>query len=142
MYDKEFDRPLDLSNWENGKQFLGNLNYYRNLNHQLEKEVGDFLRANTVNPKLYSNDLRHQYTSALYARNLGDNWAKRLGDWNEVFNASGSGREDTLVDKYNNEVGRNYAKMYPDMPRQELLFKLLSDWDKNVENYENQNNNQ
>ncbi len=125
MYDKEFNLPLDNVN---PIQFVRNLNYYRGLNNQLEQEVGDFLRANTINPKMYSNDIRHQYASALYARNLGDKWAKRLGDWNEFMDMSGSGREDTKIDKINNQIGRNYAKKYPNTPKNELLFKMLTDW--------------
>ena len=126
MYDKEFDRPLDIKN-------LGNIFYYNKLNNTLEKEVGDFLRANTNSPKLYSNALRHQYVSALYARNLGDNIAKNLGQLNEFTNLSGSGREDTQIDKINNEIGRQYGLSNPTMPKNELLFKLLTDYDKNNE---------
>ena len=60
--DKEFDRPINIFT----------LPYYNNVNKQLEREVGDWLRANAyANPKRYSNDLRHQYASALYARNIG-----------------------------------------------------------------------
>ena len=129
MYDDEF--YLSLEN-VGPIQFLKNLNYYRKLNNKLDLEVGDFLTKNTNAPKLYGNDLRHQYVSALYARNLGDEWAKKLGDWNELLDMSGSGREDTQIDKINNEIGRNYAKKYPTLPRNQLLQKLLDD------NYQNQ----
>lgn len=130
MYDEEFNLPLDNVN---PIQFVKNLNYYRKLNNKLEQEVGDFLHTNTNNPNLYSNDLRHQYVSALYARNLGDNWAKRLGDWNEIMDMSGSGREDTEIDKINNQIGRDYAKKYPNTSKNELLFKLLTDYQQNKE---------
>lgn len=126
MIDSEFNKPLD---W----QHLGNLGYYNNLNKTLEQEVGDFLRANTNAPKVYSNALRHQYTSALYARNLGDDIARKLGQLNELTNMSGSGRADTQIDTINNEIGRKYGATYPDISKEELLFKLLTDYDKNNE---------
>lgn len=83
--DKEFDRPLNvqIKGVETGIPDLKNYFYYSNLNDKFEHEVGDFLKKNTNAPKLYSNDLRHQYVSALYARNLGENKAKWLGDLNE-----------------------------------------------------------
>lgn len=118
MYDNEFNKPLDFKH-------LNNIDYYNNLNKDLEFQVGNFLRANTVNPKLYSNDIRHQYASALYARNLGADTAKRLGDLNELINFSGSGREDTQIDKINNSIGRNYGLKYPNLPKEQLLYKLL-----------------
>lgn len=130
MYDKEFDKSLQF----NSLKDIGNLKnifYYNNLNNKLDQEVGDFLQANTPNPKLYSNALRHQYVSALYARNLGDDVAKRLGDLNELTNLSGSGREDKQIDEINNEIGRRYGLQYQEMPREELLFKLLTDYDAN-----------
>lgn len=43
MYDEEFNRPLDIKH-------LGNIFYYNNLNKNLEKEVGNFLRLNTIAP--------------------------------------------------------------------------------------------
>jgi hypothetical protein len=124
MIDTEFNRPLD---WKH----LQNIGYYNDLNKDLEYQVGDFLRANTNNPKLYSNALRHQYASALYARNLGDDMARKLGQLNEITNMSGSGREDTQIDTINNEIGRQYGKDYPNISKEELLFKLLTDYDKN-----------
>ena len=129
MYDKEFDRQLDNVGLIN---FAKNLAYYHNLNNKLDQEVGDFLRSKVVNPKLYSNDLRHQYTSALYARNLGNKWAERLGDWNEALNANQSGRADTQIDQINNEIGRRYGEQYPNTPREELLERLMQDHSKNT----------
>ncbi len=130
MYDKEFNKPLNVNSIKDIGN-LGNLFYYNNLNRQLEQEVGDFLRANTNTPHLYSNDLRHQYVSALYARNLGENWARGLGELNELTNLSGSGREDTNVDKFNNNIGIQYGLNNPTMPKEELLNTLLNDHEKN-----------
>lgn len=87
----------------------------------LEQEVGDFLRTQTANPKLYSNDLRHQYASAIMAQKYGENQAKFLGDLNEFFNFNASGRYDTEIDKYNNQIGRKYAQMYPNYTKQQFL---------------------
>lgn len=103
------------------------------MNNKLEHEVGDFLRQNTNSPKLYSNDIRHQYTSALYTRNLGEKAAKWLGDFNEKvhFSNTGSGAYDTALDQLNNEIGRNYAKNYPNLPREQLLQIMLNDWERN-----------
>lgn len=128
MYDEEFNKPLD---WKH----LGNLFYYNNLNKKLDHEVGSFLEKNTPFPKAYSNDLRHQYTSALYARNLGENIAKILGDWNEYTNLGMSGREDTNLDQFNNRIGREYGLKYPNMPKEELLHTLLNDADRNYSLY-------
>lgn len=127
MIDNDFNKPI----W--------NLPYYAySLNNKLEHEVGDFLRENTNSPKLYSNDLRHQYTSALYTRNKGANIAKGLGDLNEFFDFNGSGREDTEIDKINNQIGREYGLKYPNLSRGELLYKLLTDWDNNVKRQNNE----
>ncbi len=38
---------------------------------------------------------------------------------------------DSDIDKINNEIGRNYAKNYPDMPRGELLKLMLKEHSKN-----------
>ncbi|MBQ2871687.1 hypothetical protein IJE86_08295, partial [bacterium] len=96
MYDSDFNRPLSVNNI-NEIGHLGNLFYYKKLNEKLEQDVGDFLRKNTVSPSLYSNDIRHQYVSALYTRNLGANWAALLGEINEIFDFNMSGRNDTLT---------------------------------------------
>ncbi len=121
MADKEFNKSLF------------HLMYYNNLNKQFEREVGDYLRANTNTPKNYSNDLRHQYVSALYSRNFGDNTAKTLGNLNEFFNFNASGRDDTAIDQINNEIGRNYGSQYPDIPRSKLMDILFNDYDKNLQ---------
>lgn len=130
MYDKEFDRPLNFKN----------ITYYQDLNNKYERELGNFLRKNTTSPFVYSNDLRHQYVSALYTRNLGANKAKMLGDLNEIFNFSGSGRYDTQVDKLNNQIGRNYGLKYATTSRDRLLWQLLNDWGKNARYVDNQLN--
>ena len=134
--DKEFDRVLNIEiNAE--EMFIPNLKsyaYYSKLNKMFEKEVGDFLKANVPNPKSYSNDIRHQYVSALYTRNLGEEQAKWLGnlnEWTELIRGNGSGTEDSKIDQINNEIGRNYGLKYPTIPREQLLKILLNDWEKN-----------
>lgn len=133
--DKEFDRALNIQikGIDTNIPNLENYSYYNNLNNQFEHEVGDFLRQNTNSPELYSNDIRHQYVSALYARNLGEKQAKWLGDLNEKvhFSNTGSGAYDTALDQLNNEIGRNYAKKYPTLQREQLLRIMLNDWEKN-----------
>ncbi len=71
--------------------------------------------------------------SALYARNLGEEKAKWLGDINEIlrFGRTGSGSEDSNLDQLNNEIGRKYARQYPNISKEELLQILLKDWEKN-----------
>lgn len=125
MIDKEFNQPLY------------NLMYYKKLNNDLEHEVGNYLRERTNSPKLYSNDLRHQYVSALYARNFGNKTAKYLGDFNEIGDFGQSGRADSEVDKINNEIGRNYGNQYNNLPRSQLFDVIFNDYDKNL-NYRKQ----
>nr|QGT49703.1 hypothetical protein Melaina855_0900 [uncultured Candidatus Melainabacteria bacterium] len=120
---------------------LWNIPYYQNLNNKLEHEVGDFLNSKTNNPKLYSNDIRHQYVSALYAKNKGIGKAKFLGNLNEFFDANQSGREDTEVDQINNQIGREYAIRYSNLSKSELLNKLLLDWDMNKQRQQRQMKN-
>ena len=132
--DDGFDRPLNIyiKGHETGIPDLKNYFYYNNLNKKLDYEVGDFLEKHTNSPKLYSNDIRHQYVSALYARNLGEEKAKLLGDLNEQLHfGTGYGTYDTELDKLNNEIGRNYARQYPNISKEELLQILLNDWEKN-----------
>lgn len=133
--DKEFDRPLNvqIKNLDTGIPNISNYSYYNELNNKLQQEVGDFLRANTNSPQLYSNDIRHQYISALYARNLGQEQAKWLGDLNEKlhFSNTGSGAYDTALDQLNNEIGRQYAQKYQNATKEQLLQILLRDWQKN-----------
>lgn len=119
MADKEFNQPL----W--------NIPYYKKFNEQLEQEVGDLLRTKTSVPKLYSNDLRHQYASAIYARNVGNDKAKFLGDLNEWTDFMGSGRYDTELDKINNEIGRGYGLANPNITRSQLFDLLMADYQKN-----------
>ena len=133
--DDGFDRPLDIyiKGHNTGIPNLINYNYYDNLNDKLEYEVGDFLEKYTNSPKLYSNDIRHQYVSALYARNFDEKTAKWLGDLNEIlhFGRTGSGNYDSNLDQLNNEIGRNYARKYPNISKEQLLQILLNDWKKN-----------
>lgn len=130
--DDGFDRPLNIY-IKGHNTGIPNLIYYNNLNKKLDYEVGDFLEKHTNSPKLYSNDIRHQYVSALYARNLGEKNAKWLGDINEILRLgrTGSGTDDTELDKLNNEIGRKYGRQYPNISKEELLQILLNDWDKN-----------
>ena len=44
---------------------------------------------------------------------------------------TGSGTDDTELDKLNNEIGRKYGRQYPNISKEELLQILLNDWDKN-----------
>ena len=112
---------------------LWNLGHYKGVNDQLEREVGDFLRANTNVPKLYSNDLRHQFASAVYTQNKGDLAAKLLGEANEFLDGFTPGNTpyDTETDRINNQIGREYGAKYADMPRGQLLYKLLTDYETN-----------
>ena len=112
---------------------LWNLGHYKGVNDQLEREVGDFLRANTNVPKVYSNDLRHQYASAVYTQNKGDLATKLLGDVNEFMDGflPGNTPYDSETDKINNQIGREYGAKYSDMPRGQLLYKLLTDYESN-----------
>ncbi len=109
---------------------LWNLKHYYNLSNEYNKELGDFLHKNTSNLDYYGNDLRHQYVSAIFARNLGEKAAKILGSLNEARDLR-SIPGDTEIDQINNEIGRNYAKLYPTMPRQELLKLMLKEHSKN-----------
>ena len=133
--DKEFDREiktgyLNLLNSSN----INSYKYYKTLNKKFENEVGDFLKNVTINPRLYSNDIRHQYVSAIYARNLGAEKAKWLGNFNErVSIGSGSGLYDSKIDKINNEIGIMYAQKYPNISRNELLEILWRDYPKTFE---------
>ena len=116
---------------------LFNIPYYSRLNNNLEREVGDFLRNTVPNPKNYSNDLRHQYTSAMYARNKGADKARLLGKLNEIFNISEAepyNNQDKRIDLYNNNVGISYANKYNNLSNKELLQKLFNDY------YINRNN--
>ncbi len=107
-----------------------NLIYYAALSKDYENELGDFLHKNTSDPDHYGNDLRHQYVSAIFARNLGEEVARNFGDLNEKYSfQSEPGDED--IDQINNEIGRYYAKNYPTMPRQELLKLMLEEYAKN-----------
>ncbi len=107
-----------------------NILHYDKLSNIYDKELGDFLRANTSNPEHYSNDLRHQYVSAIFARNLGQKAAEIFGNLNETRDIK-SEPGDSNIDQINNEIVRNYAKLYPDMPRQELLKLMLKEHSKN-----------
>ena len=101
------------------------LNYYT-TQKRFEQDVGDYLQSKTASPKLYSNDLRHQYASAITAQQLGQKPAEILGDLNEFFDFNASGRDDTAIDKYNNNTGRQYAIKYPDYTKEQFLDELFN----------------
>ena len=84
--DDGFDRPLNIY-IKGHNTGIPNLIYYNNLNKKLDYEVGDFLEKHTNSPKLYSNDIRHQYVSALYARNLGEKNEKTNYNINNCSNS-------------------------------------------------------
>lgn len=112
---------------------LKNIFYYKKeVNDKLEKEVGDKLRSINIDNDNWSNDLRHQYVSAVYARNLGEKMAKILGDLNEFFDANQSGRYDKARDQINNEIGRQYGLKFSDISRAKLLDILVSDYNNNL----------
>ena len=123
--DKEFNEPLT------------NINYYINISNNLEKEVGAFLNKKTVNPKDYSNDIRHQYASAIFTRNFGPFITSVLGWFNEEKDANQSGVEDSEIDSVNNKIGREYGLKYPNLSKQDLLELLFKDWERNVERRNN-----
>ncbi len=103
------------------------------LAHQCEKDVGDFLRTKTRTPKLYSTDLRHQYTAAVFTQVRGAAVTRFLGEMNEIFNFSGSGAEDSKIDRRNNELGIQYGLSFPRADRNKLLNIIFSDIEKNRE---------
>ncbi len=139
--DKEFDRPLNvqIKDVDTGIPNYKSYEYYNNVSDKLDHEVGDFLKNSTNAPQVYSNDLRHQFVSAIFARNLGQKQAKWLGDLNEwkPGGTTGSGVYDTELDQLNNEIGRQYAQKYPNASREQLLQILLNDWYKNSQWTEN-----
>ena len=106
------------------------LDYY-NTYKPLAQETGDFLReVAPYNPKLYSNDLRHQYASAVMAQKFGQDKARLLGNLNEYTDFGQSGRYDSKIDQFNNKVGREYAIMFPNANKKEMLNILFSNYDK------------
>jgi len=118
------------------KSLPADINYVK-PNGQLEQEVGNFLvpakekyqRLNRID--LYnnlSNDIRHQYASALMAQKYGNDIAKFLGNANEFFDFNASGRADTLRDQRANEIGRQYGLKYPNYTKEQILQKLYDDY--------------
>ena len=123
MIDEEFNQPW----W--------NIVHYMNLPKKYSQDVGDFLRSQFPSRALqdrYSNDLRHQYVSAVVARNLGENTAIRLGNIMEAIDYV-SAPGDSRIDQINNEIGRRYAKKYPTLEKSAFLNKLFEDHEKNVQ---------
>ncbi len=95
----------------------------------LEQEVGDYLKSVSRNPKLYSNDLRHQYAAAVFTQMRGEKLTRILGRLNEI--PGFSGRDDTDIDLFNNEKGIEYGLKYPTLDRQTILRMLYADFAKN-----------
>lgn len=95
----------------------------------LEQEVGDYLHKVSNSPKLYSNDLRHQYAAAVFTQMRGAKITKILGELNEIGNFSG--RDDKEIDLYNNSIGIQYGLEYPLLDRATLLKMLYADFAKN-----------
>ncbi len=95
----------------------------------LEQEVGDYLRSVSNSPKLYSNDIRHQYAAAVFTQLRGEKITRILGGLNELFGLSGL--DDMEIDLYNNSLGIQYGLKYPMLGRPELLRMLYSDFVKN-----------
>ena len=107
------------------------IRHYRKLSQEYDKEVGEFLENNTNNPKNYSNDIRHQFVSAIFARNLGEKVTKIMGNLNEINPLDQLDPVDSKIDQINNEIGINYAKLYPNISREKLLKLMLRDYEKN-----------
>lgn len=106
---------------------------YYNTSPQWEQEVGKFLeKYKKQYPKRYydnlSNDLRHQYASAVLTKETNPNVAKGLGDLNEFFNFNASGRLDTERDQIANSIGRNFALKNPQMSHEQMLQNLYENY--------------
>lgn len=95
----------------------------------LEYEVGDYLKSVTNSPKLYSNDIRHQYAAAVFTQMRGEKITRILGGLNEVFGLSG--RDDREIDLYNNNIGIRYGLKYPVLDRPALLRMLYANFAEN-----------
>lgn len=100
----------------------------------MEQDVGNFLAQykpmykNKQNYEALSNNIRHQYASALMAQKYGEDIARRLGDANEFFDFAGSGRADTLRDQRANEIGRAYGLAHPNFSKAQLLQGLYNNY--------------
>lgn len=125
--DKELQRPL----WQI-------MLFNAPIREQWERELGEYSRLHNLSKDLYSNDLRHQYASAITARNLGADKARFLGNMQEMFNSSGGDKLDTEIDKINNEIGIKYGLSNPDLPKSKLFDLLVNDHSKNREYRNNQ----
>ena len=82
--------------------------------------------------------LRHFVGNARMTRNFGINEARIIADENEVFtwnrvNVQGGQAirigHDSLMDLYNDHMGRVYAERYPDLSEIELFQKALANGD-------------
>ncbi len=96
----------------------------------LELEVGEFLNSVTNAPKLYSNDLRHQYAAAVFTQIRGEKLTRQLGWANEILGFL-SGHDDRQIDLFNNEVGIQYGLKFPLTDRADLLRMLFQDYSVN-----------
>jgi hypothetical protein len=118
-------------NRQNNNSLFERIMSYGKTKEPLEQEVGDFLRANTkydYEPKMYSNDLRHRYASAIFAQKYSPLEARILGGLNEGLPLSGVG--DMITDLDNNRIGREYAEKYPHYTKQQFLEQMFKDMKK------------
>lgn len=69
----------------------------------------------------------------MFTQLRGEGNTRFLGEMNEIFNFSGSGTEDTRIDRYNNELGIQYGLRYPRADKKKLLNIIFSDIEKNKE---------
>ena len=113
-----------MDNQNNNSLLYNLLIGYHKTKEPLEQEVGDYLRAHTYAPKKFSNALRHQYASAVFANQYSPMEAKLLGYANEALPLSGIG--DLKIDINNNTIGREYAQQHPNLTKEQYLEGLFN----------------
>lgn len=76
-----------------------------------------------------SNDLRHQYASAVLTRDKGPTVANVLGWLNEVGTREEDSQiEDSKRDERANAIGRDYALQHPQFTNEQLLNGLFQQY--------------
>lgn len=118
------DNTKKMDNQNNNSLLYKLLIGYDNTKKPLEKEVGDYLRMHTYSPEHYSNALRHQYASAVFANKYSPIEARLLGIANEAIPLSGFG--DMVIDLDNNKIGREYAMQHPNYTKEQYLEGLFN----------------